>query len=195
MTGSSLEECHLCTACELASTRQTVVISRGNPNADLMLIGEAPGAQEDDQGIPFVGRSGRALDQLLREVDLDPSLDLYICNAIKCRPPNNRRPKKAELAACRPWLNLQLEAMNPKVIVLTGATALEAILGIKGGMTQLRGQWQSWNGRAVMPIFHPSYLLRNPSKAAGAPLDLTRQDLAAVRHRLCEPWTASNSAP
>ena len=195
MTGSSLEDCHLCTACELASTRQTVVISRGNPNADLMLIGEAPGAQEDDQGIPFVGRSGRALDQLLREVDLDPSRDLYICNAIKCRPPNNRRPKKAELAACRSWLNLQLEAMNPKVIVLTGATAVEAILGIKGGMTQLRGQWQSWNGRAVMPIFHPSYLLRNPSKAAGAPLDLTRQDLAAVRHRLCEPWTASNSAP
>ena len=195
MTGSNLEDCHLCTACELASMRQTVVISRGNPNADLMLIGEAPGAQEDDQGIPFVGRSGRALDQLLREVDLDPSRDLYICNAIKCRPPNNRRPKKAELAACRPWLNLQLEAMNPKVIVLTGATAVEAILGIKGGMTQLRGQWQSWNGRAVMPIFHPSYLLRNPSKAAGAPLDLTRQDLAAVRHRLCEPWTASNSAP
>ena len=195
MTGSSLEDCHLCTACELASTRQTVVISRGNPNADLMLIGEAPGAQEDDQGIPFVGRSGRAIDQLLREVDLDPSRDLYICNAIKCRPPNNRRPKKAELAACRPWLNLQLAAMNPKVIVLTGATAVEAILGIKGGMTQLRGQWQSWNGRAVMPIFHPSYLLRNPSKAAGAPLDLTRQDLAAVRHRLCEPWTASNSAP
>ena len=195
MTGSSLEDCNLCTACELASTRQTVVISRGNPNADLMLIGEAPGAQEDDQGIPFVGRSGRALDQLLREVDLDPSRDLYICNAIKCRPPNNRRPKKAELAACRPWLNLQLAAMNPKVIVLTGATAVEAILGIKGGMTQLRGQWQSWNGRAVMPIFHPSYLLRNSSKAAGAPLDLTRQDLAAVRHRLCEPWTASNSAP
>ena len=195
MTGSSLEDCNLCTACELASTRQTVVISRGNPDADLMLIGEAPGAQEDDQGIPFVGRSGRALDQLLREVDLDPSRDLYICNAIKCRPPNNRRPKKAELAACRPWLNLQLAAMNPKVIVLTGATAVEAILGIKGGMTQLRGQWQSWNGRAVMPIFHPSYLLRNPSKAAGAPLDLTRQDLAAVRHRLCEPWTASNSAP
>ena len=195
MTGSNLEDCNLCTACELASTRQTVVISRGNPNADLMLIGEAPGAQEDDQGIPFVGRSGRALDQLLLEVDLDPSRDLYICNAIKCRPPNNRRPKKAELAACRPWLNLQLEAMNPKVIVLTGATAVEAILGIKGGMTQLRGQWQSWNGRAVMPIFHPSYLLRNPSKAAGAPLDLTRQDLAAVRHRLCEPWNASNSAP
>ena len=119
-------------------------------------------------------------------MDLDPEHDLYICNAIKCRPPNNRRPKKTELAACRAWLDLQLEAVDPKVIVLTGATAVEAILGIKGGMTRLRGEWQSWNGRQVMPIFHPSYLLRNPSKAAGAPLDLTRQDLDAVRRRLCE---------
>ena len=186
MTGSILEGCSDCTACDLASTRQTVVISRGNPEADLMLIGEAPGAQEDAQGLPFVGRSGRALDQLLLEVGLDPSRDLYICNAIKCRPPNNRRPKKAELAACRSWLDLQLAAVEPKVIVLTGATAVEAILGIKGGMSQLRGQWQSWNGREVMPIFHPSYLLRNPSKGAGAPLDLTRQDLDAVRRRLCE---------
>ena len=186
MTVSTLESCSDCRACDLASSRQTVVISRGNPEADLMLIGEAPGAQEDAQGVPFVGRSGRALDQLLREVDLDPARDLYICNAIKCRPPSNRRPKKAELAACRSWLDLQLAAVNPKVIVLTGSTAVEAILGIKGGMTQLRGQWQSWNERAVMPIFHPSYLLRNPSKAVGAPLDLTRQDLAAVRRRLCE---------
>ena len=192
MSGSNLEACSSCRACDLASTRKTVVISRGNPEADLMLIGEAPGAQEDAQGIPFVGRSGRAIDQLLREVELDPDRDLYICNAIKCRPPKNRRPKKGELASCRSWLDLQLAAVNPKVIVLTGATALEAILGIKGGMTQLRGQWQTWNGRSVMPIFHPSYLLRNPSKAAGAPLDLTRQDLAAVQQRLCEPWSASN---
>ena len=186
MIDSNLEDCSSCKACDLASTRQAVVISRGNPMANLMLIGEAPGAQEDAQGAPFVGRSGRALDQLLRDVDLDPEHDLYICNAIKCRPPNNRRPKKTELAACRFWLDLQLAAVNPKVIVLTGATAVEAILGIKGGMTQLRGQWQIWNERAVMPIFHPSYLLRNPSKAAGAPLDLTRQDLDAVRRRLCE---------
>ena len=115
MTLSSLEACSSCAACDLASTRHTVVISRGNPKANLMLIGEAPGAQEDAQGVPFVGRSGRALDQLLRDVDLDPEHDLYICNAIKCRPPNNRRPKKAELAACRAWLDLQLEAVDPKV--------------------------------------------------------------------------------
>ena len=90
------------------------------------------GPAEDAQGVPFVGVSGRALDQLLRDVDLDPEHDLYICNAIKCWPPNNRRPKKAELAACRAWLGLQLEAVDPKVIVLTGATAVETILGIKG---------------------------------------------------------------
>ena len=191
----NLAACNACTACDLAITRQSVVISRGTPSAKLMLIGEAPGAQEDTEGRPFVGRSGRALDALLREVGLNPDQDLYICNAIKCRPPNNRRPKKAELKSCRPWLDQQLALVDPAVIVLTGATAVEAILGIKGGMTQLRGQWQSWEGRAVMPIFHPSYLLRNPSRDPGAPLDLTRQDLAAVRQRLCEPWPASGSAP
>ena len=190
-----LDACRSCTACDLASTRQSVVISRGNPVAPLMLIGEAPGAQEDAEGRPFVGRSGRALDALLQEVGLEPDRDLYICNALKCRPPNNRRPKKGELRSCRPWLDQQLSLVNPAVIVLTGATAVEAILGIKGGMTQLRGQWQSWEGRAVMPIFHPSYLLRNPSRQPGAPWDLTRQDLAAVRQRLCEPWPASGSAP
>ena len=114
MTLSNLEACSSCTACDLASTRHTVVISRGNPKADLMLIGEAPGAQEDAQGVPFVGRSGRALDQLLRDVDLDPEHDLYICNAIKCRPPNNRRPKKAELAACRPGLTFNWRPLIPR---------------------------------------------------------------------------------
>ena len=191
----NLDACRNCTACELASTRQSVVISRGNPSAPLMLIGEAPGAQEDTEGRPFVGRSGRALDALLHEVGLDPDRDLYICNAIKCRPPKNRRPKKGELRSCRPWLDQQLALVNPAVIVLTGATAVEAILGIKGGMTQLRGQWQAWQGRAELPIFHPSYPLRNPSQEPGAPRDLTRLDLAAVRQRLCEPWPASGSAP
>ena len=187
-----LADCSRCDSCDLALTRQQVVVSRGNPQARLMLIGEAPGAREDATGQPFVGRSGQALNRLLLEVGLSPERDLYICNAVKCRPPGNRRPRKSELSACRPWLDRQLELIKPRVIVLTGATAVEAILGIKGGMTQLRGQWQSWNGRAVMPIFHPSYLLRNPSKAAGTPLDLTRQDLAAVQQRLCEPWSASN---
>ena len=114
MTLSSLEACSSCTACDLASTRHTVVISRGNPKADLMLIGEAPGAQEDAQGVPFVGRSGRALDQLLRDVDLDPEHDLYICNAIKCRPPNNRRPKKLSWPPAGPGLTCNWRPLIPR---------------------------------------------------------------------------------
>ena len=151
-----------------------------------MLIGEAPGAREDALGQPFVGRSGQLLDRLLLEVGLNPESDLYICNAVKCRPPQNRRPKRAELTACRPWLDRQIDQVNPRVIVLLGATAVESLLGIKGGMTQLRGQWLSWDGRDVMPIFHPSYLLRNPSKASDAPTALTRSDLSTVQQRLCE---------
>ncbi|RPF84140.1 MAG: uracil-DNA glycosylase [Synechococcus sp. TMED20] len=186
MTDEALQRCSSCTDCSLAETRQTVVIARGNTEAPLMVIGEAPGAREDATGQPFVGRSGLALDRLLKEVGFDLERDVYICNAVKCRPPKNRRPKRSELAACRPWLDLQLDLVNPEVIVLAGATAVEAILQIKGGMSQLRGRWQSWNQRAVMPVFHPSYLLRNPSSEPGAPLDLTRADLSAVRRRLCE---------
>ena len=181
-----LRDCEQCTGCDLALTRERVVISRGAATAPLMLIGEAPGAREDALGQPFVGRSGQLLDRLLQDVGLNPESDLYICNAVKCRPPQNRRPKRAELTACRPWLDRQIDQVNPRVIVLLGATAVESLLGIKGGMTQLRGQWLSWDGRDVMPIFHPSYLLRNPSKASDAPTALTRSDLSTVQQRLCE---------
>ena len=186
MDARNLNDCHNCTDCDLAATRQRVVISRGSPTARLMLIGEAPGAREDALGEPFVGRSGQLLDRLLMDAGFDLQHDLYICNAVKCRPPQNRRPKRSELLACRPWLDLQIASINPEVIVLIGATAVEAILGIKGGMTQLRGQWRSWDGRAVMPIFHPSFLLRNPTRAADGPTALTCGDLAAVQRRLCE---------
>ena len=183
---TDLNLCGSCTACGLAETRNRVVVSRGSVSAALMLIGEAPGAREDATGQPFVGRSGKALDRLLVEAGFDLDREVYICNAVKCRPPGNRRPKRLELEACRPWLDLQLNQVNPAAVVLAGATAVEAILGIKGGMTQLRGRWQRWQERAVMPIFHPSYLLRNASPDDGAPIDLTRQDLAAVRQHLCE---------
>ncbi len=183
---SELLDCEHCTACDLALTRQRVVISRGAAMAPLMLIGEAPGAQEDAMGQPFVGRSGQLLDRLLLDAGLNPEQDLYICNAVKCRPPQNRRPKRGELTACRPWLDRQIDLVDPRVIVLLGATAVESLLGIKGGMTQLRGQWLSWEGRVVMPIFHPSYLLRNPSRAADAPTALTLADLRVVQQRLCE---------
>lgn len=186
MTSFDLDRCLSCSACGLATTRQKVVVCRGNPEAKLMLIGEAPGAQEDQSGVPFTGRSGQALDRMLKEAGFNVDQDIYICNAVKCRPPNNRRPKKNELAACRPWLDLQITTVNPAVIVLTGATAVEALLGVRAAMTQLRGQWQAWNGCDVMPIFHPAYLLRHASTTAGGPVELTRHDLSAVRTRLCE---------
>ena len=186
MTSFDLDACLRCAACELAATRQNVVVSRGNPKAPLMLIGEAPGAQEDQSGVPFTGRSGQALDRLLIEAGFNIERDLYICNAVKCRPPNNRRPKKNELAACRPWLDKQIAEVNPAVIVLTGATAVQALLEKKAAMTEIRGQWQTWQGRSVMPIFHPAYLLRHASSKEGGPVELTRQDLSAVRTKLCE---------
>ena len=186
MTSFDLDACLRCAACELAATRQNVVVSRGNPKAPLMVIGEAPGAQEDQSGVPFTGRSGQVLDRLLIEAGFKIERDLYICNAVKCRPPNNRRPKKNELAACRPWLDKQIAEVNPAVIVLTGATAVQALLEKKAAMTEIRGQWQTWQGRSVMPIFHPAYLLRHAAAKEGGPVELTRQDLSAVCTRLCE---------
>lgn len=181
--------CAACRRCGLAEGRQQVVLSRGNPGARLMLIGEAPGAQEDASGLPFVGRAGQLLDQLLAGVHLDSNRELYICNVVKCRPTNNRKPTGAEMAACRPWLDRQISLVNPPLILLAGASALDGVLGIRGGITKLRGQWRQGSGdvlagRWLMPLFHPSYLLRNGSEQQGSPRWLTRQDLQQVRSRL-----------
>jgi len=179
-----MEAANGCGACDLPFTQPQVVVSRGNPQACLMVIGEAPGAREDELGKPFVGRSGQLMDRLMESVGLDPHTDAYICNVVKCRPPKNRRPTLAEIASCRPWLQQQIELVDPYVIALAGSTAVEAILGIKGGITRLRGQWQHWQGRLLMPLLHPAYLLRNPSPVDGAPMALTRGDLIEVRQRL-----------
>ena len=149
-----------------------------------MLIGEAPGADEDSLGLPFVGRSGRLLSALLKEAELDEDQDLYICNVIKCRPPNNRKPTLEEIRQCRPWLEEQLELVNPSLVLMAGATALKALLGIKSGSSKLRGQWHEQEGRAFMPVFHPSYLLRFQSREAGSPQALTLQDLQEAKRRL-----------
>jgi DNA polymerase len=161
-----------------------VVVARGNPQAKLMLIGEGPGQQEDESGKPFVGRAGRLLDRILESVGLSSERDAYICNVVKCRPPENRKPTAAEMAACRPWLDAQIQLINPALIVVSGATAVEAVLGIKGGITKLRGQWQERDGRQVLPVFHPSYLLRNPSRTEGSPKWHTWRDMQDVRRRL-----------
>ena len=181
-----MERTNGCGSCDLPVNQPQVVVSRGNPHASLMLIGEAPGAREDELGKPFVGRSGQLIDRLMESVGLDPQTDAYICNVVKCRPPKNRRPTLAEIASYRPWLQQQIELVDPYVIALAGSTAVEAILGIKGGITRLRGQWQHWQGRLLMPLLHPAYLLRNPSPADGAPVALTRGDLLEVRQRLIQ---------
>ncbi len=178
--------CDGCRRCGLAASRTHVVVSRGNPRARLMVIGEGPGAQEDEQGQPFVGRSGQLLDRMLESVGIDSNRDAYVCNIVKCRPPENRKPTALEMAACRPWLDQQIQLVDPGVILLAGATAVEGLLGIKGGITKLRGQWRQWEGRWLMPIFHPSYLLRNASRERGSPKWLTWQDLQDVQRRLAQ---------
>ena len=122
------EKLQNCKGCPLCSTRTNVVFSDGNPNADIMLIGEAPGADEDRLGVPFVGRAGKLLDEFFKKAGIDRQKDVYICNTLKCRPPNNRKPESSEKKACAPYLKQQIDAVNPKIIILCGATALESFI-------------------------------------------------------------------
>ncbi len=189
-TYASLEalatHCHACQRCDLAPTRTNVVVSRGSATAPVFIIGEGPGQQEDEQGKPFVGRSGQLLEQILASVRLDSERDVYIGNIVKCRPPGNRVPTPDEVAACKGYLLEQIRLVDPKIILLTGATAVRGILGIKDGITKIRGQWFEWEGRLCMPIFHPAYLLRNPSREKGSPKWLMWQDIQAVKAKLEE---------
>jgi DNA polymerase len=150
-----------CTKCGLASTRTQTVFSRGNPKARLCFVGEAPGADEDAQGLPFVGRAGQLLDRMIGAMGLSPENDVYICNILKCRPPGNRRPEPEESATCIPYLHEQLEIVRPHVLVALGNTAVAALLDTRLGITKLRGQWKLYRGTTLlMPTYHPSYLLR-----------------------------------
>lgn len=150
-----------CTKCGLSATRTKTVFSRGNPDAALCFVGEAPGADEDAQGVPFVGRAGQLLDKMITAMGLSPQKDVYVCNILKCRPPENRRPTPDETEACFPYLHEQLALVKPKVIVTLGNTAAAALLNTKLGITKLRGQWKLYKGTTlVMPTYHPSYLLR-----------------------------------
>lgn len=170
----------------LADTGSRVVIYRGNPRARLMLIGEAPGAEEDRLGKPFVGKSGQLLDQILRSVSLDTETEVIVTNAVFRRPPGNRTPTPEEIAWYQPYLMEIVRLVDPALILVVGAVAVRSILADKRGITQIRGQWFDWNGRSVMPIFHPAYLLRNQSREPGSPKALTWQDIQAVRRRLDE---------
>jgi uracil-DNA glycosylase family 4 len=155
-------EAHDCTRCRLAGTRTNVVFGVGNPNADLMFVGEAPGRDEDLKGEPFVGRAGQLLTDIIKAMKLTRD-QVYIANVIKCRPPENRNPEADELEACRPFIRRQVELIKPKVIVTLGRFGLQSLTEKSYGITAVRGQWLDYNGIKLMPTYHPAYLLRNPA--------------------------------
>ena len=167
-----------------------MVIYRGNPQAKLMIIGEAPGTEEDRQGKPFVGRSGQLLDQILQSVQLDPEQEVFITNAVFRLPPGDdgkplRKPTTEEIVYYKPYLLEIIRLVDPLIMLLTGNVATESLLE-KTGITKLRGQWFPWQGRWAMPIFHPAYLLRNPSREPGSPKALMWQDIREARRKYDE---------
>ncbi|HUI44952.1 MAG TPA: uracil-DNA glycosylase [Nitrospirota bacterium] len=157
------EELGDCLRCKLHSGRTNIVFGEGNPNAVLVFVGEGPGQEEDQQGRPFVGAAGQLLTDIIIKGMKIKREDVYICNIVKCRPPDNRNPDPDEIEACEPFLKKQLAAINPAVIVALGNTAVKTLLKTPGGITSLRGKWQTYQGIPLMPTFHPAYLLRNPS--------------------------------
>ncbi len=178
------EKCLGCEKCPLAKSRTNVVFSDGTPNPKLMLIGEAPGFYEDQQGKPFVGKAGQLLDRIFASVGFTRD-DIYICNTLKCRPPDNRNPLPEEKEACWEYLKAQIDIIQPKIILLCGNVAVQSILGDVGGITRIRGKWFEGSeivyGAKLMPIFHPSYLLRNDSREKGSPKWLMWQDIQEIR--------------
>jgi DNA polymerase len=150
-----------CAKCHLARTRKNVVLGEGNPYAKLMFIGEAPGADEDEQGLPFVGRAGQLLTKIIEAINLKRS-DVYICNILKCRPPENRTPSSDEVECCIPFLREQLQAIRPKIICALGNVAAQTLLQTKSPMNRLRGKFHKFGDAILMPTYHPAALLRNP---------------------------------
>jgi DNA polymerase len=167
-----------------------MVIYRGNPEAKLMIVGEAPGTQEDREGKPFVGRSGQLLDQILAAAGFDPEKDVFITNAVFRLPPGDdgkplRKPTNEEIEFYKPYLLEIIRLVDPQIILLSGNVATQSLLG-QTGITRLRGEWFDWHGRPTMPIFHPAYLLRNPTREANGPKALTWKDFKEVRRKYDE---------
>ena len=175
------KEAMKCCSCPLGKTRTNLVFSDGNVDAKILLIGEAPGADEDASGIPFVGRAGKLLNQFLNQAGIDRDKDIYIANILKCRPPQNRTPVPSEKDACFHFLKAQIDVVQPKVIILCGSCAMSMFLPQKLPISKVRGQWFDYNENIkMMPIFHPSYLLRNHSLDEGKPRMLTLHDLESI---------------
>ena len=169
-----------CPRCDLALTRTQVVFGAGDPDADLLLVGEGPGADEDRLGVPFIGRSGQLLRRLVLEETGLPPERCYTTNVVKCRPPANRDPRPAEVAACAPWLDGQLERIAPRVVVTFGNVASRRLLGTKAGITSLRGRTHPWRGATLVPTFHPAAALRGGATTVAA----MRADLSLARTAL-----------
>ena len=181
------EELESCRDCVLCETRKNVVFGEGPQDASILVIGEGPGAMEDESGRPFVGRSGNLLTDLMEESGV-PREKLFITNMVKCRPPENRNPKRDEIAACHKWLEVLLTILKPNVLVGVGNVPTQNLLGTKKGITSMRGVYHDVkiDGRdyLFLPVFHPAYLLRNRSRDEGKPLDLTLKDLASLKQWL-----------
>ena len=175
-------EASTCTRCGLAAGRTQVVFGAGRADADLMFVGEGPGAEEDRQGLPFVGRSGQLLDRLLaEELGLDRA-EVYIANVVKCRPPDNRDPKPDEIAACRPWLHAQVDLVAPRVIVTLGRFAAQVLLETSDGINRLRGRTYPFRGGLLVPTLHPAAALRG----GGEPLAQMRADFVRAKQALVQ---------
>ncbi len=173
------EQAQSCTRCGLHAERRQAVFARGDGSSGVCFVGEGPGADEDAQGYPFVGAAGQLLDRMIEAMGLSRD-EVYVCNIVKCRPPKNRKPEPEEMAACLPFLQEQIELLQPAVLVALGATAVQGLLGTSEGITRLRGKWKLYRGRVpVMPTFHPAYLLRTP----GAKREVW-EDLQAVLRQL-----------
>ncbi|MFA5688792.1 MAG: uracil-DNA glycosylase [Kiritimatiellales bacterium] len=176
VTGKTLEEIAVqistCTACPLAKVRKHTVPGEGNRNVpDVMFVGEGPGADEDEQGRPFVGRAGQLLDKMIDAMGYKRA-EVFIANVVKCRPPGNRVPSAAEMSTCLPYLRAQIEMVKPKVIVALGKTAVEGLLNQPVAITRLRGTWKTYAGIDLMPTYHPAFLLRSPNHKGEAWADL-----------------------
>ena len=174
-----------CRRCGLCETRTNTVFGQGAVRTPIVMVGEGPGADEDAQGLAFVGRAGQLLTKILSAAGIDRE-SVFITNVVKCRPPNNRTPTQEEMLKCGDFLEAQLLLLRPRILVCLGNTPLKWLLRTSEGITALRGRWFDWRGVRLFPMFHPSYLLRNDSRQKGSPKDLTWQDVQNLKARLDE---------
>jgi DNA polymerase len=167
-----------CQRCKLAGGRKTIVFGQGDPRAELVFVGEGPGADEDEQGLPFVGRAGKLLNRMIQSIGMKRE-EVYICNIVKCRPPGHRTPEKDEVDSCSPFLFRQLQAIQPRLVCCLGAPAMKTLLGIKEGITRVRGQFFDYAGTKALVAYHPAYILRNPREE-----QILREDFERIREFL-----------